>query len=884
MRVRVRERLTRWLRLLAREAAVLLCAAALGVGNAAIGARSYLPTMDGNIYAMLPYEGGLFMVLSKNENNSLVHVDNSGKLLNYAATDSDQAYEDLEVSDDTVYAVLDTYSKGTITQELVSLSLSQVPMRVNSLLRLSEIDGGGPDITWSELYLPPGGDPPSALRLTGIDRKGQGYLLYWDMGTGRTELQPVLEGERLFALKYVAEDHYVWIDMDGRAGQSVHGVRQRDLLDGRAETPYHISTCQERVFAADSVTGDIFELLPDGSADLFRTGSDPIGSTGLQYRQMEIFTAYPDEQGQIQIIGLCANGAGSVIAGEDRYLDALDDLELRPYVIWLHSWQAVLMLWAVLAAATETLHAIFCSRRLLVRIALCELLMGVALMASITVVQYFNFRETLLANARQTLQLAGGNFALTLSGRDGMDEMELSSSMESSRQQVAAVMEEQQKEYLVSVVWDDPNGPAIGYDPQVPEGYLVKDVKPRGYLDIITKMLAEEDGASTIRNVRSDCYTEYLYVERFSQAGRAGCVTVSQEEAVMVAETGTFFQRMRPIFAAFPLLFALLIYFTGRLLRPLGAIREALEEFYDCGGGNQMMLDGMPKTELYEVGRVFNQLSIQTRVQLNKLNKINDSYVRLVPECLLRLLRKRDVLSLSAGESVSLEGALMTLIPERAAEDAAGLEALFSPAAEQVAAHRGMIVDYDGSLGAVTAIFPRQSQARDCARQCLHAFDALAFRVMAAVYTERVGFGVFGSERLIVPLAVSGKLIRRREVLARLNDFGAVLVQSGDAEGRSQRLLGWDDALPYYEDTAYRPSAWQAQWRDAAAAWSEAMERFRAADFAAAMRKFARVLRTVPDDSAARWYLFRCDALRDRDGAAGEPDTGLLSDWRVGNG
>lgn len=883
MRGGIVEWLTRCRRLLVREIVVLLCAAVLGVGRAAIKADSYLPAMDGNVYAMLPDKSGLFMVLSKNENNSLIHVDNRGKLLNYAATRPNQAFKDLEVLNDTIYAILDTYDKGVITQELVFLSLLNTPMRTESLLRLSEINGAASDITWLEIYLPSEGEPSPALRLTGIDGKGQGYLLYWYMETGRTKLLPVLEGERLLALKYVAEDHYVWIDMDGRAGQFIQGVWYRDILGVKAETPYHISTYQNHVFVADSITGDIFKVLPDGSVDIYRTGSDRIGNTRFQYRQIEIFTVYPDEQDEIRIIGLCADGSGSVVAGEDRYLNALDSTELLPQVIWLHSWWVVLMLWAVLTAAVETAHAIFHSRRLLVRIALCELVMGIVLLASITLVQLINFQETLLSNAKQTLQLVGSNFALNLSGQDEMNGVEIAKSMQMLNQQAAA-LEGQQKEYLVSVIWDIPEGLVIGYDPQIPAGYLVEDVKSRSYLEIVQKVLVDDAKDSIIQNVRNDCYTEYLYVQRFSQAGRAGCVTVSQEEAVMTAKTGTFFQRMWPIFAACPLLFALLIYGTGRFLRPLGTIREALEEFYDCGGGNQMVLDGIPKTELYEVGRVFNQLSTQTRVQLNTLSKINDSYVRLVPACLLHLLGKPDVLSMSAGESVSLDGTLMMLFFGQAAGGAAGLEILFRPAAGQIEAHQGMIVDYDKGLGALTAIFARPSLAMRCARQSLMSYDVMERRVMAAVYTERVEFGVFGSERLMIPIVVSGKFSRRQAVLARLNDFGAVLVQSGDTDRKGVRLLGWDDGLPYYEDTGCRPAVWQAQWCEAATTWTEAMERFRSADFAAAMRKFARVLRTVPDDGAACWYLFRCEALRDRAETAGEPDIGLLFDWRDGNG
>lgn len=878
MKAKIIGQLRRWRGLLVRQGIVFLCVIALGLAFAAFNKNLYLPTLDGNVYAMLPYEHELFMVLSKERNNSLVHVDNSGKLLNYAVTDRNQAFEALEVLDNTVYAILDHYDSGVITQELVSLSLLKASMHTNSLLRLSEIGGEDTsDITWSGVYLPPEGEPSPALRLTGIDSRGRGCLLYWNLETGQTKLLNVLEGERLYALKYVEDGHYVWIDMEGRAGQYIHGVWQRDVFEGKMETPHHISTYQNYVFVADSVTGDIYELLPDGSAQLHRSGGDRIGNSRFQYQKLEIFTTYPDEQDEIRIIGLCADGSGNVVAGEDRYMDELDGGWLGLQAILLRGWYAAQKFWVFFALVVEGVHAIRCSRRLLVRIALCEVAMGAVLLASVMFVQYFYFIEMILSNTEQTMQLVGGNLVQTLSDRAQMNETEISASVEALRRLASVSRENGQKDYLVSVVWDTPAGPVIGYDAQHPEGYLVEDVKSRDYFDIVTGILARKDGTSELEYVYHDSYTDYLYVQCFSQMGRIGCVTVSQEEAVITAEYGTFLGRMLPILVACPLLFGLLIYITWRFLRPLGTIRKALEEFYDCGGGNQMALDEMSKTELYEVGRVFNQLSLQTRVQLNTLGSINDSYVRLVPDCLLKLLDKRDVLSLSAGECVSMDGALVMFIPGQAARDAAGLEALVRPAAEQIQAHQGMITDYDEALGALVSIFAQREQAQDCARQSLTAFDEMGSRVMAAVFTERVEFGVFGSEQLIIPLAVSEKLSRRREVLARLNGFGAVLVHNGAAEEKSLRLLGWDDGLPYYEDTTCRPAHWQAQWRDAAAVWAEGMEYFRAADFIAAMRRFARVLRTVPSDDAARWYLYRCESLRDRPEAAGE--TGLLFDW-----
>ena len=86
--------------------------------------------------------------------------------------------------------------------------------------------------------------------------------------------------------------------------------------------------------------------------------------------------------------------------------------------------------------------------------------------------------------------------------------------------------------------------------------------------------------------------------------------------------------------------------------------------------------------------------------------------------------------------------------------------------------------------------------------------------------------------------------------------------------------------MEFYEDPACRPSDWQSRWRETAAFWEDALRLFRERDFPAAMRLFAKVLRRIPEDKAARWYLFRCDALRSSQ--ARPSDTELLFDWGEG--
>jgi len=863
---------------LCRALVLAAFALAAGFGWSWIKRREHLPDMAGNVWAMVALDDTLLMVLSQGSNNCLVQTGYDGHLIHYAATAANQAYQSLDVDGETIYAIQNTFQKGRDRQTLVSFSTARTVMRAQTLL-VPDRPEGGAQITWKEVYAPTGGE--DTVRMAGIDAAGQGWLLRWDRNTGQPALEKVLEGESLYALKYVAPGHYVWIDWEGRVGQEIGGVRQRDVWKDLADTPYHISTCGTRCFVGDSATGNIYELLPDGRSELYRRGEDRVGGADYFYQEMELFTTHLEPDGTVHVLGMCSapDGGGSVVAGDSCLISRVKPGQAQWAILWSHCWRAaaVIAIAAWLALALAAL--MFRSRRLVVRLAACEVVAALALTGALSVMQLLSFREALLEEAKQKLKVVGGSMALPLTsdvemGREEMenvigrvfDQMELSMGYASAR------------EYEITVFWIREDRLEVGFDLRIPTGCLGEDVAEREYLAEVKKGI-ETDGQ--VQSVRRANHTDYLYVQAFSQGSRRGCVAVSQAEGAISSSSLTFFDRLLPVLAVCPALFLGLILMTRRLLRPLGDIRRALETFYDRGSGNTVALEGMPQTELYEIARVFNALSVQTRVQFNDLATINAAYARLVPDSLLRMLGKKSVQELSAGDSAGVDGAVLMLLPERPERTAQGLEALWEPAARQIRANEGFLVDHDEQLGALTAVFSKRDQAQECAWRYLDGGG----RVMAGIFAERVEVGVFGSEELLYPIAVSQKLNRRQAALKRLQEFGAILVYSGDVpESAGLRLLGWDDGLSYYEDTALRESAWRTQWNEASALWEQAMELFRTRSFAQAMRKFARALHILPGtDGAARWYLFRCDTLRDAPEEV-RGDTALLFEWREEHG
>lgn len=869
----VLKRLRQKRRLLRREAILCLCALALGLGYSFSRSDAYLPSLDGNVYSMLALEDSLLLVLSNGNRNSLVRVDRNGQLLNYMNTADGQAFQDLESDGETVYAILSYSRDGLVRQQLVTLSLKHASMRTKLLTELTGLPAAPEGVTWREIYLPAADDPAPALKLAGLDRQGRGYLARWDLTSGQASFEKILPEEQILFLKYVSEGHYVWIGRDKRTGQFVNGRRQRDVLAGRSDTPLHISTCGTQCFISDSVNGNIYELFPDGSSSLIRQGTDEIGSSGFSYRQLEFYTSYSGPDGTVQIVGLCAGGAGSVIAGEAWSIRALRPGGLRLLMLWQHGWLASLLLWGLLAVLTEAVYSITHSPRLSVRILLCQILAAAGLLTAVTAVQYRSFRQTIQDEAYQKLRLIGGNLAAAISAGEGAASGGIDDAVDRLEQQISMASAGHENEYAVCVVWNTQYGPVIASDSSIPAGYLLEDVKSREFFSAVSHVLA--GGSASLERIQTDTSFDYLYTQSFFLNGRMGCVAVSQSEEDLTAGQSQFLYRLLPILAACPLLFAALAWMTRRLLRPLDEIQRALEEFYTCGGGNLMALEGMPRTELYQVARVFNQLSLQTRTQFNELQGINAAYARLVPDCLLSMLQRRGVTQLCAGDHAPVDGALLVLIPRAFSPDWKSLDRLARLISEPVAAFGGMLVDYDEGLSSFTALFPRTEMARSCALACLEQTEPHALPLMAAVLADTVELGVFGGQSLLYPMAVSAKMRRRLAVLERILDFDAQLVQT--IPGPELRLLGWDDGTAFYEDPSCRQAGWQNRWHQASRPWDEALHLFQNGDFSAAMRLFAKVLRLMPEDKSARWYLFRCETLRC--GTSQTPETGLLFDW-----
>lgn len=836
---------------------------AAGAGVSLLRSQAYLPSLDGDISALAVADGKVLCGVSRDQDSLLLRLDTDGTLLNYCRIDADRVFQELAVSGMEIYALEAAWHNGETTQKLVSLSLEDVFMTPKTLADLSQLPQSG--VLWQSLTLTGDG----GVLLGGRDSEGNGYTLTWQQEGGCQVVEEVLPGAEALYLSALDRGRVLWVDRSRRLNLRTEGRTLEGLLDGQADTPLQPLCQGDGWFVSDSVTGDLYQIAAGGSAKRLRSGDAPLANSGYTYSQYAAYTVYSDPGGSLRTAGVCASGQGTRLVGELLQIDNLRSGGLRPLLLWQHGWPAALAAFGLLALAEAWLGRLLRSPRLSTRLTLCELTVAALLLAAVTAIQYRAYQDALLEEARQQLHLLGGGLAIHLEADAPMTEQALREAVEQMEAQVSAALAEEGRAYTLRVLWQTPDGPSVACDGGLPSGYLLEDVESRNYLALVRGVLAS--GGSRTQLVRGEISSSYLYVQTFRQGGRTGCVAVSQARELLTRGQARFFGRMLPILAVCPPLFLALLWFTRRLLAPLDAIRAALEEFCTCGGGHQMELEHIPRTDLYEVGRVFNQLSVEVKTQFNTLQTINDAYRRLVPNSLLEALGKPDVSALRPGETVTLRAALLVAAPvEREGGPPAERT---NGTAEAVGAFGGVVVDHDEGLDSLTALFLETGQALACAGALLEGGRP----VMTAVLEETVVLGVFGGQHLLLPLVLSPSMARRLAVLALLLRFGARAVRCG-GEPAGLRLLGWDNGLIFYEDPAWRTPHWQSAWREGERLWTQALELYRRREFGPAMRKLARFLRLLPEDQAARWYLFRCEALRD----AGEKrgDTDLLYGWR----
>ena len=351
------------------------------------------------------------------------------------------------------------------------------------------------------------------------------------------------------------------------------------------------------------------------------------------------------------------------------------------------------------------------------------------------------------------------------------------------------------------------------------------------------------------------------------------------------AYTASYIKDFAVMSAAFLIIVAvvLLILFY-RILFPIGEIKREMQKFAD--GDRSVRIRTASEDELTGITQVFNKMADDIDVQILNLERMSETYYRFVPPSIIELLGKDNLASLTLGSNV--KGNYAVLNVRLTLQEAAGIEqseALmnrFFNTVNRFAQQNGIvsIVD-DANLQSIMMICPQGADAAlTTALTILAKIDAdnqkygmnEQLKVSFVMDQTEVYFGICGDEQRYIPVILAPefkKLLSNRYFLqsmgSRLLVTEAAYKMVKNIDSYANRYVGHMKNAPLdvgmYDIYDDRNAEQIRMMKTTQHAFDKAMELYEKGYYYEAKNLYAMVVRENPQDMAAKYYIFRCEAM-----------------------
>jgi len=329
----------------------------------------------------------------------------------------------------------------------------------------------------------------------------------------------------------------------------------------------------------------------------------------------------------------------------------------------------------------------------------------------------------------------------------------------------------------------------------------------------------------------------------------------------------------------------LLILFY-QILFPLGEIKREMQLFAD--GDRSIRIQTTSEDELTGIAQVFNKMADDINVQILNLENMSETYYRFVPPSIISLLGKNNLGSLTLGSNV--RGNLAILNIRLYLEETLKLdltEALmnrFFNTVNQFAQQNGVIsiVD-DANLQSMMLVCQNGvDSAIVTALTILARIDAdnklynvkEQLSVVFVLDQTEVYFGICGDEERYIPAVLAPEFENLLSHGAFLKNMGSRFLMTEAAYNNSVsmesyahryigRLKADDMDIGLYDIYDDRSADRIRLMKQTQRAFDKAMELYEKEYYYEAKNMYAMVLRENQQDMAARYYIFRCEALQD---------------------
>lgn len=321
-----------------------------------------------------------------------------------------------------------------------------------------------------------------------------------------------------------------------------------------------------------------------------------------------------------------------------------------------------------------------------------------------------------------------------------------------------------------------------------------------------------------------------------------------------------------------------------QILFPVGEIKRQMQQFAD--GDRSVRIASTSEDELTGITQVFNKMADDIDVQILNLKRMSETYYRFVPPSIMELLGKDNLASLTLGSNVRGTYAVMNVrlsLPEAlTVEQNEEMMNRFFNIVNQFATKKGIIsiVD-DANLQSIVMICRQGVDAAistaltilakiDAQNQTLGVSEKLKVSFVMD-YTD-VFFGICGDDERYIPVIFAPefkRLMSNRYILQRMGSrllvTEAAFEKVNNQEAYANRYIGHIKNAPLdvgmYDIYDDRSGEQIRIMKNVQHAFNKAMELYEKGLYYEAKNLYAMVLRENPQDMAAKYYVFRCEAM-----------------------
>ena len=352
--------------------------------------------------------------------------------------------------------------------------------------------------------------------------------------------------------------------------------------------------------------------------------------------------------------------------------------------------------------------------------------------------------------------------------------------------------------------------------------------------------------------------------------------------------TSTFVKDFVIVCVAFLIIvMVVLLILFYQILFPIGEIKRNMQLFAD--GDRSIRIHMASEDELTGIAQVFNKMADDIDVQILNLQRLSETYYRFVPPSIISRLGQNNLGSLTLGSNVRGDFAVLNV--RLYLEDTTDLERTeklvnrFFNTVNRFGQQSGIIsiVD-DANLQSMMLICQNGVEsaivtaltvlARIDADNKLYGEEEQLNTVFVLDQTD-VYFGICGDEERYIPVVLAPEfenLLSHGEFLRQMGSrflmTAAAYRNAAGIDAYAHRYIGHLTAeeldVGLYDIYDDRSADQIRLMRQTQHVFDKAMDLYEKEYYYEAKNMFAMVLRENQQDMAARYYIFRCEALQNR--------------------